>query len=742
MQGNKTPYKILLIEDNPGDQILFRENVLSTNLSIQDITIANTLKEGMEWLKKETFSILFLDLFLQDSSGLESFSKIVKTNTKIPVVIYSGLSDTQLAINAIHLGAQDFLIKGEYTISLLEKTIRYAIERKMNMDALEISNARYDFVSKATQDMVWDHDLVSGEIYRNPEGWKRIFGNNGQDNIGNRETWESRIHPDDQEMIKLEMNEIIQSANTEFFKMEYRVLRYNDSIAYIEENGYIHRNEQGKAIRLIGASRDITDRKMADEEIEKLSLVARNTLSGVFILGLDRRIQWVNKAFTTITGFTSEDAIGKRPPELLYGDNPEEDIFSELRDKLSNGLTYESERLNYTKSGKPIWVWLQIQPLYNVDGEVKQYFAVQTDITEKKLAADELKKLSMVAKETINGVVIRDIHHNIIWVNNAFTKLYGYELAEVIGKNPNDFLHGPETDLQFVKYVQKQMFSKKPFAYEIVNYTKSGKKILVHIQVQTLTDKHGDFEQSFSLLTDITRERELEEIVALEKISKQKQITEAVFAAQEKERTEIGRELHDNINQLLGATCLYINMAIKDDKNRNTLLSSSTKYTLNAIEEIRKLSKTLITPSINEIGLTESIKDLIKEIQLVHPVKISFISNHFNDELFEDKFKLNIFRIVQEQINNILKHAQAKNIIIEIERNTSGFYMNITDDGIGFDTAVRKPGVGITNIKSRSELFNGIVSLTSEPGKGTALSIIFKNSELMLAEIKQKLAHL
>ena len=729
-----------MIEDNPGDQLLFEENLLSTNLPLNGIIMACTLREGIEKLKADSFSIIFLDLFLPDSTGLDSFSELIKVNAKIPVVIYSGLSDTQVATKAIHLGAQDFLIKGDFSISLLEKTVRYAVERKFNLEALEISNARYDFVSKATHDMVWDHDLTTGYIYRNAEGWKRIFGGGCPQYEATPEYWESKIHPDDQTAIKEEMNSFITSETTETFKMNYRVIRDNGSIAFLEESGYINRDQNGKALRVVGASRDVTDKKKADEELEKLSLVARNTLSGVFILGVDKKIQWVNNAFITITGFTFEDAIGKSPVELLYGKNPPETIFNDLRQRLSEEHTYKSELLHFTKSGKAIWVMLQIQPLYNVAGQVKQYFAVQTDITEKKVAENELKKLSMVAKETINAVIIRDKELKITWVNNAFTKLYGYSLQEVLGKKPIEFMHGPETDKELVENVAAQSQNKKPFSFEIINYTKAGKKILVHVQVQTITSDNGDFEQSFSLLTDITRERELEQIVALEKITKQKQITEAVFAAQERERTEIGRELHDNVNQLLGATRLYIDMARRDDNNRDSLLMSSSKYTLTAIEEIRKLSKNLITPLIKEIGLTESIKDLIKDIQIVHPINIQFDAKNIKDETLNQNFKLNIFRIVQEQINNILRHAEAKEITINIEKAPAQLALIIKDDGIGFNTSLRKAGVGITNIKSRSELFNGAVSLTSEPGKGTALAIVFDDFELLHAEDSHKLA--
>ena len=593
---------ILIIEDNPGDQLLLRENLLGTNLLIDEIIMAETIAEGIQHLSEQNFAVIFLDLFLPDSSGLDTFLELIKANSRIPVIIYSGLSDTQIALQAIAAGAQDFLIKGDYTCSLLEKTVLYSIERKHISDALEESNKKYDLISKATHDMVWDWNLVTGEVYRNPEGWKKIFRTGEGKEMSKKEDWASRVHPDDRKKVETTLHEAINCPEQQLYESEFRIVRNDNTTGYIEDRGYIVRDGKGKAIRLIGASHDITDRKNKEEE---------------------------------------------------------------------------------------------------------------------------LKKLSLVAKETINGVVIRDKDQKIAWVNNAFTKIYGYELEEVVGKNPNSFLHGSETDIDIADDVKRHLIENKPFVYEIINYTKAGNKILVKIQVQPIFDDNGDVEQSFSLLTDITGLRRLEEQVEEEKIIKQKEITNAVFAAQEEERSQIGRELHDNVNQLLGATKLYIDMARKDDPNRESYLASSSEYTLTAIEEIRKLSKILITPLINEQGLVESVKDLIREIMLVHPIKVLFNTNDFNETRLSDKFKLNIFRIVQEQINNTLKHAEAKKIDINFKENNGRLFISISDDGIGFDTTSRKSGVGITNIKSRADLYNGIMQLTSEVGKGTQLVISF-----------------
>ncbi|HYF31727.1 MAG TPA: sensor histidine kinase [Chitinophagaceae bacterium] len=228
-----------------------------------------------------------------------------------------------------------------------------------------------------------------------------------------------------------------------------------------------------------------------------------------------------------------------------------------------------------------------------------------------------------------------------------------------------------------------------------------------------------------------TEERKiLEEQVALERAMKQKAITEAVLTAQENERTEIGRELHDNVNQILAAARLYIEMARKDKEGDDSLLARSATYTQSAIEEIRKLAKALITPLIKDTGLIDPIKGLIEDIMAVHPIEIELTVTCLDEDLFNEKFKLNLFRIIQEQINNTLKHANASKIKIDFTQSGGQLFIVITDNGIGFDTSKRKKGVGLINITSRVELYKGNVIINSKPGEGCNMAICFSMAEL------------
>ena len=152
-----------------------------------------------------------------------------------------------------------------------------------------------------------------------------------------------------------------------------------------------------------------------------------------------------------------------------------------------------------------------------------------------------------------------------------------------------------------------------------------------------------------------------------DRLLRQKQITEAVILAQEKERTEIGKELHDNVNQILGAGNLYINTAMTDEEMRQELLERSTQLVSNAINEIRKISKSLITPGLREIGLIESIGDVMDDLKLAkNKMVIDLDLQNISEEQIEDRRKLTLFRIVQEQLNNIVKHAEATRVLIRL----------------------------------------------------------------------------
>ena len=197
--------------------------------------------------------------------------------------------------------------------------------------------------------------------------------------------------------------------------------------------------------------------------------------------------------------------------------------------------------------------------------------------------------------------------------------------------------------------------------------------------------------------------------------------------AQEKERAEIGKELHDNINQILSTTKLYLEWFNGNTNTKHELVERSVENLDLAIHEIRNISKALVPHSLGDLGLVASIHDLVENICTAHKIHFEFYTvGNFDEEVDEHK-KLMLFRIIQEGVSNIVKHSRAKKLVLELlaEENDNIIELNISDDGIGFDpgTIQANAGTGLSNILNRTDLFNGKVNIVSAPQKGCKLSI-------------------
>ena len=229
---------------------------------------------------------------------------------------------------------------------------------------------------------------------------------------------------------------------------------------------------------------------------------------------------------------------------------------------------------------------------------------------------------------------------------------------------------------------------------------------------------------------DITARREAEiqlleseRILGRERLSKQKEVTDAVLAGQELERANIGKELHDNLNQILGAAKMYIELAKTDEGSREFCLNKSSALLVTVIEEIRRISKSLTIPEKHLMQITESINILVDDLALLHPIKIAFTEQGVDEESLSDKIRLDIFRIVQEQLNNILKHAEATSATISLIQETSHLVLQIVDNGKGCELDEHSEGIGMINIRTRVESHRGEISVVSQPGKGFSLIV-------------------
>jgi PAS domain S-box-containing protein len=216
--------------------------------------------------------------------------------------------------------------------------------------------------------------------------------------------------------------------------------------------------------------------------------------------------------------------------------------------------------------------------------------------------------------------------------------------------------------------------------------------------------------------------QEIETLLTEEKITP-KNLADAVVQAQEKERVNLGIELHDNVNQVLTIAKLYLDMIKSTNTEDSLLLEKAKGFISDSINGIRDVSKTMVLPQLKESSLAESINELVKEIKLsgAYDIDFSYKDSKAGD-LTQGK-KITLFRIIQEQIKNIIKHSQAKNIIVKLGITATEAELTVEDNGIGFDVGRKRKGIGLSNICERIELYKGTMELTSTPGEGCRLHV-------------------
>ncbi|RYY62565.1 MAG: PAS domain S-box protein [Chitinophagaceae bacterium] len=321
-----------------------------------------------------------------------------------------------------------------------------------------------------------------------------------------------------------------------------------------------------------------------------------------------------------------------------------------------------------------------------------------------------------------------NLNTNEFFFGSGFQLLFGYDTNQKAVNTVLDwstYLH-PEDQEDVKNDLQLAIQSKTDYweyAYRFIRADGTIAKVFNRASI--IRNIRGKAIRMIGVMQDVSRQDVLEQELAQEIKLKDKKIEEAQQEAKEAERSDIGKELHDNVNQLLGASRMYLDMARKGGKERDEMIARSSEFTMTAIEEIRKLTKGLTSDFINHIGLREAIRNLAKETMKASSIQITCRLASVDGEQLSSKFKINIFRIIQEQLTNILKHAEASLVLIGLKATAKEISLIITDDGVGFNPSLIRKGIGVDNILSRAKTFNGTAEFESTPGHGCMLKVRF-----------------
>jgi len=466
--------------------------------------------------------------------------------------------------------------------------------------------------------------------------------------------------------------------------------------------------------------RDITARKKAEIKIQqsenRYRLLFEQAADGITIINKNKIFEQVNQSACEIFGYSEAEFLTLSLDDVLDKDAL---VTNPLNfDLLQEYKNVRRERILKRKDGSifPAEVNVKMLP----DGSYQSFIS---DITNRKKAENELieaeeKFRNLVEKSSVGVYIIQKGKY--MYVNPKFATIFGYEQRELINSvSVESLAHQPYTELIRNNMRKRVEGAKETTPYEIDGVKKDGD--IIRLEIFGTRTQYKGKPAIIGTLIDVTENKLLQKQVLDQKIQEQKRITRAVLKAEEKERNRIGQELHDNVNQILAGTKLYLGMAAKDEFAGRGLVKSSLELVDNAIDEMRSLSKEQVTPT-KGIDLKDLINSLIDKLNTSSSIKTAVIYN-LNNQTIDDDLKINIYRIIQEQMNNILKHSNAAHTNISLTDDAQYLHVSIQDDGDGFDMEQKRKGIGLANMSNRIESFNGELEIHSSPGNGCQIKM-------------------
>ncbi|MEI6948889.1 PAS domain S-box protein [Paraflavisolibacter sp. H34] len=403
-------------------------------------------------------------------------------------------------------------------------------------------------------------------------------------------------------------------------------------------------------------------------------------------------------------------------------------LVEEIRNKPVRDI-YEAEYRVEDGTGGYLHIFDRGILLRDAQGKPVKFLGAAQNVTARKQAEERLRQSEEKFKLLFNSnpfpIWIYDAQSlRFLEVNDTALRVYGYTRQEFLALTARDIR--PSQDVAaYEQEVEQLRRTGLPKERTYTHKKKDGQELLVEV--------HGylfDFlgrQAVMVLAKDITYETKLRAELEEQERRRKQEISQAVVKAEEKERTAIGLELHDNVNQVLTSARLYNELAVNGEGVQALYAQKCTSLIDKAISEIRQLSHALIAPNFNRKGLLAAIREIGRLVTETRGIRVELLAQDFPEEKLDQGKKLTLFRIVQEQVNNILKHAEASLICISLSLAKSNCVrLEVADNGKGFDPQVKPKGVGLSNIRSRASFHNGRMRVCSQPGRGCRVLVSFR----------------
>ncbi len=455
------------------------------------------------------------------------------------------------------------------------------------------------------------------------------------------------------------------------------------------------------AAHLIASSR-------ADHDLRKLSRAVEQSPVSIIVTNVLGEIEYVNPKFCELTGYQAKEVLGENPRILKSNHLPAAE-YRRLWRTITNGGVWRGEFCNRKKNGELFWEGASISPIRADGGAITGFVAVKEDITAHKFTQKALleseERFRRFTNATFEGICVSE-NGRILDCNDQFLRMFGCERSEMIGKRIVNLAVPGSREL-----VSEAISTGQAQRYEIQLVRKDGS--VFYAEAQARLARIGPRTLRFKALRDVSEHKWLE-----------REVLRRVDLEQER----IGRDLHDGLCQILvGAKCRVGVLEKKLADLNLPLVSSDVKILeqiLNrTILQARDLAKGLNPVSLKVNGLVPALEELTKEVNRAGNARCAFRSDQISPTVNCDEAN-HLFRIVQEAVQNAIKHAQAREISISLREKRGKIVLTVVNDGKKFPAnQAQVIGAGLHNMRMRATMIGGVLAIRPGRRGGSVVSV-------------------